>query len=110
MTITGQMLAQSDAFRHAFTAIATEALPFMAKDAYFSDLLHDAATVTTLNIGTPYYLLVRSLGTNHFADPVEAMQHCGLRSDGRAVLRIVRGRYDSFNVTVVFTRYSGFVA
>lgn len=99
----------NDGYRRAFTSIARHALPFMSEDSYFSDLLYDAAFASRLPVGGRYYLLVREVGTNYFDDAYEAMQHCGDRSDGRAVLRIMRGTYDTFAVSVIYTRDEGLV-
>jgi hypothetical protein len=62
--ITNALLSSStnDAFRRAFGTIARHALPFMAADAYFTDLLHDAAQAAALDEGGRFYLLVRRLG------------------------------------------------
>ena len=94
-----------DAFRSAFNAIARHALPYMDVDAYHSDLLFDAGRACELAIGARFYLLVRKLGTNVFAYGDDAISHCDPRlSDGQAVLRIVRGPYNSFRVSVIHVR------
>jgi hypothetical protein len=90
----------NDAFRAAFSVITRHALPFMAPDAYFSDLLYDAAQAADLAIGARFYLLVRRLGTNVYAYPEDAISYLA-QTDGVAVLRVVRGRYETFHVTVV---------
>ena len=90
-------------FTSAFNAISRVALPFMAADAYFSDLMHDADNAMRLEEGEFMYLLVRSYGTNYFSNPVEAIQHCSPRMcDGRAVLKIKRGGYGRFDIEVIF--------
>lgn len=105
--ITGVMLSadENDAFRKAFQQIAQAALPHMASDAYLTDLLYDAAYAARLALGERFYLLVRSLGTNLFEYGDDAIAHCDPRlSDGRAVLRVKRGPFDRFDVTVVHVR------
>jgi hypothetical protein len=91
-----------NAFRSAFNAITRHALPFMAEDAYHSDILYDAARASELAEGERFYLLVRKLGTNVFAYGDDAIRHCDPRlSDGQAVLRIMRRRFDSYDVAVI---------
>jgi len=102
--ITTLQLMHDDAFRHAFASISRKALPFMAPDAYHTDLLHDAAHAATLAHGERIYILVRSLGTNVYAYPDDALDHM-LKTDGRAVLRVMRGAYDSFTTTVLHDEY-----
>jgi hypothetical protein len=99
--------ADNDGFRNAFNRIAQEALPFMDPRAYYSDLLYDAAKAAALPVQGKMYLLVRSAGTNDYADPLDAIADCTARFDGSAVLRITRGMYDMFTVDVVFTAASG---
>jgi hypothetical protein len=100
--ITNALLCSGDnnAFRSAFGTIARHALPFMAPDAYFTDLLHDAAQAATLKEGERFYLLVRRLGTNTYGYPDDAIEYLP-KTDGVAVLRILRGSYDTFHVKVV---------
>jgi len=102
------MLNGNDAFRNAFQAIARHAVPYMASDSYFSDLLYDAANAAGLKPAERFYLIVRSHGTNWFDDAHDAMQLCAERYDGNAVLRVMRADYDRFVVTVVYTRESGY--
>lgn len=102
---TTKDLNSNDAFRRAFTSITTKALPFMAADAYFSDLLYDAAQAARLAEGERFYILVRALGTNAYTYGDDAIDHCNPElSDGRAVLRIKRGRFDAFTVDVIHTQ------
>jgi hypothetical protein len=100
--ITNEVLVTptNDAFRSAFGTIARHALPFMAPDAYFTDLLHDAAQAAGLAEGARFYLLVRRLGTNAYGYPDDAIAYL-LKTDGVAVLRVIRGSYNTFGVTVV---------
>lgn len=99
-----QDIHNNDLFRSAFRAIARHALPHMAEDAYHSDLLYDAGRACELEPGHRFYLLVRALGTNVFAYSDDAIAHCNPKiSDGRAVLKIVRGRYETFDVSVIHT-------
>lgn len=100
--ITNTMLISGDnnAFRSAFGSISREALPFMASDAYFTDLLHDAAMAASLAEGERFYLLVRRLGTNVYDYPDDAVAYLP-KTDGVAVLRVLRGSYDTFHVKVV---------
>lgn len=95
---------KDDAFRNAFNSIARHALPFMAEDSYHSDLLYDAARATALDVDARFYLLVRALGTNTFAYGDDAIKHCDpALSDGRAVLRVIRKKFNVFQVDVVFS-------
>jgi hypothetical protein len=104
-SVTRDRVAHDTAFRNAFNAIARHALPHMAPDAYHSDLLYDAAYAAEMPVGGRFYLLVRFLGTNMFQYGDDAAAHCRPHmSDGRAVLRVVRGRYDCFTVHVTYTR------
>ena len=100
--ITNALLCSGDnnAFRSAFGAIARHALPFMAPDTYFTDLLHDAAQAATLAEGARFYVLVRRLGTNAYPYPDDAIEYLS-ETDGVAVLRVLRGRFDTFDVTIV---------
>lgn len=103
--ITTQQIVSdaNDAFRAAFSLIARAAIPYMAEDAYFSDLLHDAAHAAKLDEDERLYLLVRKLGTNLFAYGDDAIAHCDPRlSDGVAVLRIKRHRFNRFSVEVIY--------
>ena len=112
LTITPKAINadENDAFRHAFSMIARAALPFMASDCpYYSDLLYDAALATQMRSGEHMYFLVREYGTNHFADPVDAMRHCTQRSDGMAVLRVDRLPFDRFKAEIIYTRESGYI-
>ena len=99
--ITNQMIVRDDAFRNAFQSISRAAIPFMDAGAYFTDLMHDAATASALEPEQRIYILVRDVGTYVYAYPDEAVSNVD-KSQGRAVLRVVRGKYDSFNVTVVY--------
>ena len=99
----------NDAFRTAFSQIARVALPFMADNAYFSDLLYDAANAARMPTDGTMYLLVRHAGTNIYSDPLDAARECQTCYDGRAVLRIKRGRYNACFVETVYTRANGFV-
>ena len=100
--ITNHLLSSStnEAFRRAFGTIARHALPFMAPDAYLTDLLHDAAQAATLAEGGRFYVLVRRLGTNAYPYPDDAIEYLS-ETDGVAVLRVIRGRFNTFDVTVV---------
>lgn len=89
-------------FRNAFAAIACKALPFMAPDAYHSDLLMDAEMASRLATGERMYLLVRRLGTFAYGYPDDAVEHLR-RTDGVAVVRIKREKYDTFKVEVIHT-------
>ena len=99
--ITTHTLVHDDAFRNAFQSISRAAIPFMEAGAYFTDLLHDAAQASALEPEQRVYVLVRAHGTHTYAYPDDAVAHID-RNQGRAVLRVVRGKYDSFNVTVVY--------
>jgi hypothetical protein len=103
--ITNTALMADDAFRHAFATISRKALPFMADDAYHTDLLHDAAQAAQLKTGERLYILVRSLGTNVYAYPDDALEYLS-KTDGRAVLRVMRGAYDSFTTVVLHDPYA----
>lgn len=98
--ITTFQLMHDDAFRNAFQAIARKALPYMDPDAYHSDLLHDAARASRLEADERFYLLVRGLGTNIYAYPDDAVER-STQTDGRAVLRVTRRPYDSFEVALI---------
>lgn len=98
--ITTLQLMHDDAFRHAFASISRKALPFMADDAYHTDLLHDAARAASLAEGERIYILVRALGTNVYAYPDDALEYLP-KTDGRAILRVMRGAYDSFTTTLL---------
>ena len=102
--VTSVQLMHDDAFRHAFSSIAFKAIPFMDDYAYHVDLLHDAAQAAGLAVGGRIYILVRSLGTNVYAYPDDALEHLP-KTDGRAILRVVRGNYDSFTTTVVHDEF-----
>jgi hypothetical protein len=109
--ITHADIVADDAFRKAFSAICRRALPYMAEDAYHMDLLYDAAQATQLGVGERLYILVRKLGTNTYGYPDDAVNHCDpALSDGQAVLRVMRGPYDTFTVTVHYDRKSGHYA
>lgn len=99
--ITTQQIMYDDAFRNAFASIARKALPYMDSDAYHTDLMHDAATAATLKQGERLYLLVRTVGTNAYAYPDDAQEYLP-KTNGRAVLRVMRRAYDSFTTTVVY--------
>jgi hypothetical protein len=100
--ITNKLLCSgtNNAFRSAFGSISRAALPFMADDAYFTDLLHDAAQAVALEEEGRFYLLVRRLGTNAYAYPDDAQDYL-LTTDGVAVLRVRRGKYDTFHTDVI---------
>ena len=98
--ITTAQLMHDDAFRHAFSSISRKALPFMSDDAYCIDLVHDAARAAQLKTGERIYILVRALGTNVYAYPDDALEYLP-KTDGRAILRVARGAYDSFTTTVL---------
>ena len=98
--ITTAHLMHDDAFRHAFSSIAFKALPFMAPGAYHIDLVYDAARAASLAEGERMYILVRALGTNVYAYPDDALEYLP-KTDGRAILRVVRGKYDSFTTTLL---------
>lgn len=108
--ITHAAIVADDAFRKAFSAICRRALPYMAEDAYHMDLLYDAEYAARLNPGDRFYLLVRKLGTNTYGYPDDAVNHCDpALSDGQAVLRVMRGPYDTFAVTVHYDRERGHI-
>jgi hypothetical protein len=107
--ITHAALMKDDAYRRAFASICRHALPYMAEDAYHSDLLYDAEHATRLNPGDRFYLLVRKLGTNVYAFGDDAVKHCDpALSDGQAVLKIIRGSHDTFNVTLLYDTKCGY--
>jgi hypothetical protein len=100
----------NDAFRKAFAAISRCALPFMTPYAYLADLLYDAATAADLEEdGGRFYILVREVGTNCYTHLDEAIEYLP-KTDGQAVLRVQRGRFDSFDVKLIYTRKDGYVA
>ena len=99
--ITTQTLMNDDVFRNAFQAIARKAVPFMEHDAYFSDLLHDAASSAKLQEDERLYIMVRSLGTFVFKYGDDAIEKCD-EYNGLAVLRVIRGKYDTFDVKVIY--------
>jgi hypothetical protein len=100
--ITTAQLVADDAFRNAFKAIARMAIPYMDNEyAYYTDLLHDAAQCARLAEGDRLYLLVRSVGTNTYAYGDDAVEYLPT-TDGQAVLRIMRGPFDSFTVKVIY--------
>lgn len=105
--VTHEALIADDAFRNAFKAIARKALPYMAVDAYHSDLLHDAEKATRLAVEGRFYLLVRSLGTNIYAYPDDAVLYLS-PTDGQAVLRVTRYAFNTFDVKVVYTAAEGY--
>jgi hypothetical protein len=107
--ITSSTLNSNDAYRNAFQAICRCALLHMAEDSYFTDLLYDAANAAALKPAERFYLLVRDYGTNYFEDAHDAMKHCSERSDGTAVLRIMRAEYDRFVVSTIYTRDIGYI-
>ena len=98
--ITTAQLIHDDAFRHAFSSISRQAIPLMDADAYHIDLVHDAAQAAQLEVGGRIYILVRPIGTHVYAYPDDAYEQIP-RTQGRAVLRVKRGNYDSFTTTVV---------
>jgi hypothetical protein len=107
--ITHAALMKDNAYRNAFAAICRRALPYMAEDAYHMDLLYDAEHATRLNPGDRFYLLVRRLGTNAYGYGDDAVKHCDPSlSDGQAVLKIIRGSYDTFTVTVIYDTKCGY--
>ena len=91
---------KDDAFRNAFQAITRKAVPFMEQDAYFSDLLHDAVSSAKLQEDERLYIMVRSLGTFVFKYGDDAIEKCD-KYNGISVLRVIRGKYDTFDVKVV---------
>ena len=95
----------NDDFRQVFNLLARAALPFMAPDAYFSDLLWDAQRAAKLEVGKGFYLRVYPLGTNVFDDQGDAIRHCdpALNADGRAVIYVGRLKF-RFEVSVVYRR------
>jgi hypothetical protein len=106
MTNTDAILCD-DAFRNAFVAISRAAIPHLnVPQAYMGDLIHDARYAITLPENEPYYILVREVGTNTYHDAYDAMKRCECRlyPDGRAVLRVTRGRFDTFTAKVIYTR------
>lgn len=111
--VTRDALHEDDAFRNAFAAICRRALPYMAQDAYHMDLLYDAEQATRLNPGDRFYLLVRKLGTNTYGYGDDAIRCCtgtasaGGAVDGQAVLKIIRGSFNTFTVTVIYDIGSG---
>jgi hypothetical protein len=104
--VTHEALIADDAFRNAFRNIARKALPYMDTDAYHTDLLHDAENATRLAVDGRFYILVRSLGTNIYAYGDDAIAQIPT-TDGQAVLRVVRGAYDSFWVSEVYNLVDG---
>lgn len=100
--IAANNINESDLFRKAFTAISKAAIPHMDDDAYFSDLLYDAAQAAQLAEGERFYLLVRNLGTNVYAYPDDAVDSAKTNG-GRVVLRVMRKKFDSFEVTLCCT-------
>lgn len=112
ITITANVICadENDAFRRAFAAIARAAVRHMDDDCpYISDMLYDAARAASLPTHGRFYLLVRDYGTNAFCDPLDAIAHCGNRSDGKAVLRVERNQFDTFKVDVIYTRSAGLI-
>lgn len=112
--ITHAALMADNAYRNAFAAICRRALPYMAEDAYHMDLLHDAEQAARLNPGDRIYLLVRKLGTYAYGYGDDAVKCCtgtatpGGAVDGQAVLKIIRGSYDTFTVTVIYDTKCGY--
>lgn len=104
--VTHEALVADDAFRNAFRNIARKALPYMDSDAYHTDLLHDAEQATRLQVEGRFYLLVRSLGTNIYAYPDDAVAQIPT-TDGQAVLRVMRHAYNTFTVKVVYDLVDG---
>jgi hypothetical protein len=104
-TMDYSMIVSDDAFRNAFGQIAQVALPYMALDGYVTDLLYDAARASNLLEGERFYLLVRKLGTNCFTYGDDAVAHCDPRmSDGQAVLKVTRTKFDRFRVELIYVR------
>jgi hypothetical protein len=102
-----EAIIYDDAFRNAFVAISRAAIPHLnVPQAYMGDLIHDAHYAITLPENEPYYILVREVGTNTYLDAYDAMQRCESKhyGDGRAVLRVQRGRFDTFTAKVIYTR------
>lgn len=99
---------EMDSFRAALNRLARVALPMMSVgDIYLSDLTYDAATMCSLDVGESYFLLVRDVGTNSTESVGSAVQMCDeYGMGGRAVLRITRGRYDTFQIDVAH-RFEG---
>ena len=105
--ITNATLMADNAFRNAFAAICRRALPYMAADAYHMDLLYDAESAARMNPGDRIYLLVRTLGTFIYVYSDDAVAQIP-KTDGQAVLRVVRGSYDTFTVTIVYDLAAGY--
>ena len=105
--ITKATLMVDNAFRNAFAAICRRALPYMAADAYHTDLLYDAEQAARMNPGDRIYLLVRTLGTFVYMHGDDAVAQLP-RTDGQAVLRVVRGSYDTFVVTITYDVEKGY--
>jgi len=106
-TITRAAIQTDNAFRNAFAAICRRALPYMAADAYHMDLLYDAESAARMNPGDRIYLLVRTLGTFVYMYGDDAVAQIP-KTDGQAVLRVVRGSFDSFTVTIVYDLAAGY--
>ena len=98
--ITTHSLVQDNGFRNAFQTISRKAIPFMEPDAYFTDLLHDAASASALDTGERLYILVRPLGTFTFKYGDDAIEKFD-EYNATAVLRVIRGNYESFDVKVI---------
>ena len=107
---------RNDAFRKALNAIGHEALPFMdSQYAYISDLAWDAYTCADMEEGDTLFIVVRECGTSLFTPPTnepdrvqreleECIEHVDVCSDRKAVLRVVRERFDRFTVKVEYNR------
>jgi hypothetical protein len=105
--IQQDQIIYDDAFRNAFVAISRAAVPHLnVPIAYMGDLVHDASYATNVPEGATYYILVREVGTNTYDDAYDAMQRCESKhyGDGRAVVRVQRGRFDTFTAKVIYTR------
>ena len=94
-------------FRTAFEVISKAAIPYLDRDAYFSDLLWDAETAAKLKEGEHFYLLVRDVGTNTFTSFSDAASHCTAPcADGKAVIKVMYSEYGTFRTEVVASRVS----
>ena len=108
MKIDAITLNADNAFRTAFAAICKVALPHMVPNAYHGDLLYDAATVAGLDTDGRVFILVREVGTFTYAHVDDAIAHL-YKTDGVAVLKVTRGRFDSFKVQEVYNKDDGFM-
>jgi len=107
---------RNDAFRNAFDKLAKVAIPFFDhKYMYYSDLLWDAGAMARLDVDDVMFIILRDVGTNvvhpiSFCDEAvqrslgRCTQRVDMNSGYRAVLKVYRHQYDSFDVTVVYER------